>query len=201
MKAKDKININVDSAIAALKNDGVIIIPTDTLPGIGCNIMSKTACEKIYNIKQRPQHKPLAIFVPNVDWIFENCIVDEKIIDFCHKNLPGAYTLLLKLKDKNFATKMTHGGITENIIGIRIPDNTFCLEITKQLYNKHNNDIILCATSVNLSGMLPAKTVAAVDPQIAKQVDYIENSNQDGSGRPSTIIDFTINSSSPIVVR
>ena len=107
-------------AIDILKDDGVILYPTDTLYGLGANIFSDEGVRRIYEIKQRPTKKPLSVSVSNFEGlslIGNITSRNEKII----KNyLPGPYTFILKKKSivPPIVTSYT------SKVGVRIPDNT-----------------------------------------------------------------------------
>ena len=145
----------INHTVGVLQSCSVTIIPTDTVLGLACNAFSEDACNLVYKIKNRDFNKPLAIFVPSVQWIFDNCFVSSEIEEFCYKNLPGRYTLLLRLKNDVIKQKLQYTKIkSDGIVGVRIPNHDFCLELSKE-YDKVGG--MLCATSVNVSGFDPCK--------------------------------------------
>lgn len=154
-------------------NGSVFIYPTDTIYGLGCNALNKEAVNRIKEIKSRDKNKPLSVIAPSKEWIFENLIADKKTVD---KYLPGAYTLILKKKNKDFLSYVSQ---TETL-GVRIPNHEFT-----QLIQKVNVPFI--TTSVNLSGEAPASLLIDIKPEILEQVDIIINGGE-LSGTPSTII-------------
>ncbi len=178
--------------------DGIAIIPTDTVLGLVCNGFSQEATQRVFHIKNRPRTKPLAIFVPNLDWIVENCITDEKIMQFLQTNLPGAFTVILNLKSKTFANKFSNIGIGDDLkIGIRIPNNKLCIEISQMILDRGG---IVCATSVNISGEESAVSYDMINKNILKSVDYIYYKTDDINfenghlltGVASTVVDLTL---------
>ena len=193
---KGEIISEVESVIKTLENGGVVIVPTDTVLGLGCNYNNEQAKAKIYELKKRDPKKPFAIFAPSVEWIFDNFELTNEARQFCLQNLPGAYTLLLNKKDSG------------EVFGVRIANSPFCLLLCKMLYEipykKHGEKIIFCATSVNLSGQEPATSVETINLQIKQGVDYIVDPNVINHpalrGTPSTVIDFS-NGKNGVVVR
>ena len=85
-----------------LDNDGVIIFPTDTVYGIGCNCFSTKAIKKIFSYKKRPNNKPINVLTDNYEKILS--VVKEikpKEKELINKYMPGALTIILK-KMKQF---------------------------------------------------------------------------------------------------
>ena len=152
----------------------IFIYPTDTIYGIGCNALDKTAVEKIKKIKSREKHKPLSVIAPSIDWIKKNCIIDDNLN--INKYFPGPYTLILKKKDPDFLPWVS---IT-NSLGIRIPEHEFTKQIQK-------SGVPFITTSVNLAGEKPITKISDLMPQILNKVDYIVNAGE-LSGRPSTLV-------------
>jgi len=182
----------VNNVIKTIENEGVVIVPTDTVLGIGCNYNSKAAKDKIYELKKRDPKKPFAIFAPSIEWIFDNFELTNEAKQFCLQNLPGAYTLLLNKKDSG------------EVFGVRIANSPFCLLLCEAIYKKHGEKIIFCATSVNLSGKRPATTMDTIDVPILQGVNFVINPQAINhpalSGKPSQVIDFS-NNQNGVVVR
>ncbi|MBR1413361.1 MAG: threonylcarbamoyl-AMP synthase [Bacilli bacterium] len=140
---QDEIDENeLNEIVNILKNNGVVIFPTETVYGIGCNAFSKMAIDRVYKAKQRPRDKAVNILVLSVNEIskYANITSDleKQIIE---KYMPGPITLILKKKN-NFGLYFTGNNDT---IGIRIPDNLIILEILKRI------DFPLIAPSANIS--------------------------------------------------
>ena len=114
-----------------LKNGGVVVYPTDTYYGIGCDIMNKKAIERIYQIKTRNKSKPFSFICSDL----KNISLYAKVSNYAYKTmkrlLPGPYTFILegsKLVPKIMLTK-------RRTAGIRVPDNPICLNLVKELGN------------------------------------------------------------------
>lgn len=174
----------------SLRSGNLCILETDTIPGIFADATDTESVRQIFTVKKRPFSKPLAIFLPSMDKIPGYGIETEASSEFCKKNLPGSYTILLKATEyaKNTLSHLTIS--QEGLIGIRIPDTQDILEIAK--------DIIICGTSVNISGKESVSNTT-IPEEIAKHVQYYFTSQTcKGSGVPSTVIDFSAGSAKVI---
>jgi tRNA threonylcarbamoyl adenosine modification protein (Sua5/YciO/YrdC/YwlC family) len=133
------ININqqnpqqrlIMKVVDILKNGGVVVYPTDTYYGIGCDIMNKKAIERIYQIKKRNKSKPFSFICSSL----KNISLYAKVSNYAYKTmkrlLPGPYTFILegsKLVPKIMLTQ-------RKTAGIRVPDNPICLALVNELGN------------------------------------------------------------------
>jgi len=160
-----------------IRKGAIFIYPTDTIYGIGCNAMNFDSVERICNIKER-YNKPFSVIAPSKKWIAENCEVnDKKILD----NLPGAYTLVLKLRNKKCISKNVNNNL--NTLGVRIPDHWI-----KNIVEKLNIPII--TTSVNKTSKKFMTSLNDMDKNIFNKIDFIIY-NGEIRGIPSQIIDLS----------
>ena len=139
-----KVNCNdegIRKSVEIIENGGVIIFPTDTVYGIGCNPYNANAVKKIYEIKSREKIKSLPVLASSIEIVKQISIIDEFTEKIIKKYWPGPLTLILKLKDKNLKESLN----LEDKIAVRIP-NSVC---TLKLLNKCN---LLVGTSANVSG-------------------------------------------------
>ena len=139
-----KVNCNdegIRKSVEIIENGGVIIFPTDTVYGIGCNPYDANAVKKIYEIKSRQKIKSLPVLASSIEIVKQISIIDEFTEKIIKKYWPGPLTLILKLKDKNLKESLN----LEDKIAVRIP-NSVC---TLKLLNKCN---LLVGTSANVSG-------------------------------------------------
>ena len=126
-----------------LDNDGVIIFPTDTVYGIACNCFSEKAIKKIFDIKKRPENKPINVLSNSLDKIkLVSKNINEKEKFLIDKYMPGALTIILD-KNEKVSDTLTAGLDT---IGVRIPKNNISLRILE------NVSYPLATTSANISG-------------------------------------------------
>lgn len=124
----NKLNYKIKES---LQNGNLCILKTDTILGIFANATDTEAVRKIFTVKQRPLHKPFAIFLPDIDKISLYGIETHESSEFCRNNLPGAYTILLKATD--YAKRIFSPMIIsqDGLIGIRVPNAHDISEITK----------------------------------------------------------------------
>lgn len=126
-----------------LDNDGVIIFPTDTVYGIACNCFSEKAIKKVFDIKKRPENKPINVLSNNLDKIkLVSRNINEKEKFLIDKYMPGALTIILD-KNEKVSDILTAG---QDTIGVRIPKNNISLRILE------NVSYPLATTSANISG-------------------------------------------------
>ena len=168
----------IDKIINVLKNDGIIAIPTDTIYGLIGNPESKIAVEKAYKIKNRDYSKKLSIFLNDRNKIKDICITNEKIDNFIQNELKNN-TIILEKRNKNYLNL-----ISNEFLGIRIPDNKFLIE----LLTKYQKPVF--ATSVNISGENPCLTYQEVYEKFNNKVDLIVQNDTKCSGIASKIYRF-----------
>ena len=155
----------------------VLIYPTDTVYGIGCNAEKDVLVNHIFEIKERSTKKPMSVIAPGKEWILRHCMVSKETID---KYLPGKYTLLVTKKDKNFLKAATAGMST---IGVRIPAHRF-----SKLVEKAGMPFV--TTSANPSGWGAPKALSEIPISLKNAVDIvIDDGELDGT--PSTLVDCT----------
>lgn len=140
---KEKIpKEELDEVVKVLKNDGLIVFPTDTVYGLGCNCFSIKALNKIFDVKQRNKNKPINVLTNSVDKInqvVENINSKEK--ELMDKYFPGALTIIIK-KNEKVPDLLTSG---LDSVGVRIPDNEIALKILERV------SFPLATTSANIS--------------------------------------------------
>jgi L-threonylcarbamoyladenylate synthase len=172
----DKEGIGKASKI--IKNGGIVVFPTDTVYGIGCNPYSKEAVQKIYRIKSRDISKSLPILAFSKDIATKIVEFDKDSEKIAQKIWPGPLTIILKLTDEKLRTSLN----VDDKIAIRVPSHQCTLELLKKC-----NFII--GTSANISG-----TNSFRDPQECYRNIHDFDLFLDGgtikSGGESTIIEF-----------
>ncbi|MGK9369295.1 L-threonylcarbamoyladenylate synthase [Melioribacter sp. Ez-97] len=170
----------INKAVDVLRRGGVIIYPTDTVYGIGCDIFNQEALERIYTIKQDSGTKLFSFICPDLKDISKYAKVSDYAYKTMKKLLPGPYTFVLpaaKEVPKKLWTK-------RKTVGIRIPDNKVALMLAKELGNP-----IISTSVTNRKGEI------LYDPE---EIRLIFNNQIDlmlsvGAleGKPSSIIDLS----------
>lgn len=175
----EDIKINERQIIESIKKGKVFVYPTDTIYGIGCNAANSKSVHKIRELKERPTN-PFSVIAPSIEWIKENCHVNEEAEEWL-KKLPGPYTLIMKLKNKNCISKGVNPGI--ETIGVRIPDHWISKLAAKA-------GIPFVTTSVNKSGDDFMTSLEDLDDSMKHGIDIILYEGKK-EGRPSKIVDLT----------
>lgn len=170
-----------DKALAeaklVLRYGGVLIYPTDTLYGLGCDATSKAAVEKVYSLKARDRGKPLSILVSDYAMLLEYCEVSSAQERILHSLLPGPYTFILKLRKPIPASP-------DMTIGVRVPEHIFMRQASKEL------KMPIVSTSANVSGEKDAAELAWVDKAVASASDLLIDGGECIYGKGSTVIDL-----------
>jgi L-threonylcarbamoyladenylate synthase len=174
---EDDLKEAIDFVDAYLRSGGIIIYPTDTVYGIGCDANSRDAIAKVHAIKGGDPAKPLSVMVASLGMIDEYCetgLWDDIIL---RKYLPGPYTFLLKSRGLCPAS-------ANEKLGVRIPDSLFC----QGLCAKFGRPIV--TTSANLAGQAPPAKFGDIDGRVLEQVGIAVDAGLTKHGGPSAIIDL-----------
>ena len=167
----------IHKVVEILRKGGIVVYPTDTYYGIGCDIMNKKAIEKIYHLKQRNKSKPFSFICSGLKNISHYAKVSNYAYKTMKRLLPGPYTFVLegsKLVPKIMLTK-------RKTAGIRVPDNPICLELVKELDNP-----LLTTSATKPDGSI-FHDASLIHDYFGKRVDAVI----DGSivpGQPSSVI-------------
>ena len=161
-----------------LKNDGVIIFPTDTVYGLACDCYSEKAIERIFEMKNRARNKPICVLTNSVEKMKTVATVKEKEKELIDKYMPGALTIILDKKEDT--PPILTAGL--NTIGVRIPNNEIALKILEQYPHP------LATTSVNESGEAAGVDVKDFITTFDGKVDAIIDGGKTELQVASTII-------------
>ena len=131
----------IEKATEIIKQGGIVVFPTDTVYGIGCDPFNKESVKKIYEIKSRNISKPFPVLVYSKEIAEKIVLFDEFTKRIVEKFWPGPLTIILKLIDENLKKSMN---LSEKI-AIRVPNNQCTLELLKKCN-------FLVGTSANISG-------------------------------------------------
>ncbi len=169
---------NIQKAIACIKNEEVVGIPTETVYGIGVDPLSQAAVDKIFNLKERDENKPLSILVHSFHDLIKLKII-SKVPEIVELYWPGPLTIIVE-SELNFADGV--GTKNPNSIGVRVPDNELALELLKKTGP-------LAVTSANISGQEDITNEKDAESVFGDKIGhYLQGSALHGSG--STIVDF-----------
>ncbi len=164
---------------------GVIIYPTDTLYGIGCNALDEKAVARIFEIKDRLLSKPLSMIVRNIRWAKELAYVNKRNENTLDKVWPGRVTAVLP--KKNIVPNILTAGY--GTVGMRVPDYRF----TDRLLKLFGYPVV--STSANISGEEPTNDINKIMEtflkKLTQQPDLIINVGILPKSEPSAILDLT----------
>lgn len=152
----------IEEALKVLKAGGLILYPTDTIWGIGCDATNPEAVEKVFRLKKRKDSKSLIVLASDADMV-------TKYV----KEVPEMAYTLIEINDKPMTIIYPDAvGLAANVIaedgsvGIRVPDNEFC----KQLIKRFHKPIV--STSANISGSPAPAYYDDIEDEIINGVDY-----------------------------
>ncbi len=163
----------------AILKGGVIVYPTDTLYGIGCDATNAKAVKKVYEIKKRGEDAPLSVLMPDLKMIRDYCIVRSSDEVYLHEHLPGPYTFILRCREGKEIPASRNGKL-----GVRVPNHFFCITLSRQC------GVPIVSTSANISGKNPAKEIGGVDKEVLKGVAVAIDGGACKYGKPSTVVDL-----------
>jgi L-threonylcarbamoyladenylate synthase len=171
---------DLKNAVEVLRRGGVILYPTDTIWGIGCDSTNAAAVEKVYRIKERPSGKSMLILVsdiqmaeaytedtPDLTWEVMEEALDPLTLIFPHA--------------KNLAPNLP---APDGSIGIRLPKDPFCIELIRSFGKP------IVSSSANRNNELPPQLYIDIPSEFLELVDYVVSWRQDDfqPGTPSTVV-------------
>ena len=146
-------NVGIQKAAKIINKGGIVIFPTDTVYGIGCDPYNQKAVLSLYKIKKREKTKPLPVIGYSKKELEKIAEFNDKAEKIAEMFWPGAITLILKEKDENIKKSLGLG----KKIAVRVPNNQCALSLLKECK-------LLVATSANISG-----TTSLTDPNDCKR--------------------------------
>ena len=173
---------DIDNALKVLRKGGVILYPTDTIWGIGCDATNSQAVERIFNIKRRNDAKSMLSLVDS-----------EEMLQLYVNKIPEAALQMIQVADKPLTIIYDHPiGISSNLLA---SDGSAGFRITKEPFSNKLCNLLnrpLVSTSANISGMPSPKNFWEIDEEIINSVDYVvEFGKNYKSSTPSNIVKVT----------
>lgn len=174
---------NMTPAAWIIKNGGLVAVPTETVYGLAANGLDGCAVEKIYDVKNRPETKPISLLVAGMADVEKFCrAIPESAYVLAEKFWPGPLTIVLK-KSGLVPEIVTAGGDT---VGVRCPDHPKTLELIRLA------GVPLAAPSANISGEPSPKNVMDVLSVFGGKIDAAIDGGACAVGIESTIVDMTV---------
>src|ERR1700730_15378586 len=159
---------DIEECLKVLQDGGIILYPTDTIWGIGCDATNTEAIKKIYHLKQRDEAKSMIILLDT----------ENKLESYISEVNPLAYDLIEYAENpltlvmpgaKNISPVLIS---SDGSIGVRISKHPFCQQLIQRLRKP------LVSTSANISGTPSPQYFLQIDPEIIDGVDYVVNIDQ-----------------------
>ncbi|HLW10449.1 MAG TPA: L-threonylcarbamoyladenylate synthase [Fermentimonas sp.] len=171
---------DIKKAIEVLKNGGIILYPTDTIWGIGCDATNEDAVKKVYELKQREESKSMLILLDNPAKL-QTYVQDVPDIAWDLIDLTETPLTIIFEGAKNLASNLI---AEDGTIGIRITDELFSRELCKQFRKP------IVSTSANISGDAPPQYFSKISSAVKDGVDYVVKYRQkeNKAVKPSSIL-------------
>lgn len=170
----------IKEAARIIAKGKVIVYPTDTVYGLGCNPFNQNGVKRIFSIKGE-RTKPLPILASNVKEIEKIAYTTDLTLRFAEKFWPGPLTVILSKKTSLPSI------VTRDLdsVAVRVPNHKVALELI------HVSGGLLIGTSANKTGEKASRTAQEAAKQIGEEVDLIVDDGPSPIGASSTIIDLT----------
>ena len=180
----------INAALKTLYSEGIILYPTDTVWGVGCDATSVEAVNKVYHLKKREESKALICLVNSLTMLKGYVGSIPKSVHSILKNASKPTTIIYN-NPKGLAHNLVS---SENTIAVRIVSNGFAFSLIEQFGKP------IVSTSANVSGNSTPKSFQEIEGDILKGVDYVVNLQQEKSdATPSRIIKINSDGSLSII--
>lgn len=183
MSAAEAMRQEVERAVAVLRAGGVILYPTDTVWGLGCDATNAEAVAKIYGLKRSPDKKSMLVL----------CASADMVVRYVNR-APGIAFEVMELATEPLTLILPGAaGVAANLVpeegtlGVRVPDHAFCSSMLRAFGRP------VVSTSVNISGEPAALSLAEAPRELVEGVDFVVNPRFEGrpTRKPSSIVAFT----------
>ena len=197
------MNMEIQKAVEVLRGGGIILYPTDTVWGIGCDATDPEAVAKVYEIKKRTDSKSLVLLASDMDMICRYVKeIPEMAVQLVEVNdkpmtiiYPGAVAGEKGVMKQDRRALAFNAVAEDGTVGLRIPMMDFCQQLVAKLGRP------LVSTSANISGEPTPKKFAEISEQIRSAVDHVVDPSLErgATGRSSSIIKVGLDYSIEII--
>lgn len=183
MQKETDLQKEVDEAVRAMRAGGIILYPTDTVWGLGCDATNAAAVERIYKLKRSENKKSMLVL----------CASADMVVRYVNK-APGIAFEVMELATEPLTLILPGAaGVAANLVpeegtlGVRVPDHAFCSSMLRAFGRP------VVSTSVNISGEPAALSLAEAPRELVEGVDFVVNPRFEGrpTRKPSSIVAFT----------
>ena len=172
------MDTEIKNSLKMLKQKEILLYPTDTVWGIGCDATSQEAVAKVFKIKQRSESKSLVILVDSIEMLKEYIPTVSKAVIEILAN-PKTPTTIIYDNPVGLAKNVV---ASDNTVAIRIVQHEFC----KQLIHQFGKPLV--STSANISGKPTPNSFKEIEQSILDSVDYVVNLQRDDVNEKSSTI-------------
>jgi L-threonylcarbamoyladenylate synthase len=178
---------NVDTEILGkaaevIRKGGVLLYPTDTIYGLGCDALNGAAIQRVFEIKRRADDKPALVLIQ------DGAMLDMLAAEFppiasrlAKRFWPGPLTIIFKSRWDLHPLLTSSAGR----VGVRIPDNDFCRRLLKE------TGVPIVSTSANISGSEGPGDIGSLRSVFGSLVDLVVDGGEPVSSKPSTVVDVS----------
>lgn len=172
---------NIRRASSLVKNGGLIIYPTDTVYGLGCNPFNVKAVERIFEIKGKRKEKPLPILGSNIRIVKKIAQINDQAMKVIRKFWPGPLTIIVPRRPylPDIVT------CRQKSVGVRIPNHFVAIRLISLCGG------VLVGTSANKTGLKPPNTAHEASEQLGERVDAILDDGLAPLCQSSSVLDLT----------
>jgi len=173
-----RFNDEIEKGLSCLRDGGVILYPTDTVWGIGCDATDENTVSKIFDIKRRSESKSLVILVDSIEMLQQYIsTIPSKAVELVKRAKKP--TSVIYNNPKGLAKNVI---AADNTVAIRIAKDKFCQQLIRQFGKP------IVSTSANISGEPTPTSFKEIDTTILEAVDYVVNLRQDEVSKQSSRI-------------
>ena len=181
---------DIKNSIKAIREGGIIIYPTDTIWGLGCDATNLLAVEKIFEVKNREETKSLIILVDGIAML-ERYVAEVPEIAYQLIEVTDSPLTIIYPKGKNLAKGVC---ATDGSVGIRVCEVPFCAELIRGLRKP------IVSTSANFSGAPSPTSFSGIDPKLIEMVDYVAEYRRDNANMVKASSLIKINADGTIAI-
>ena len=182
--------MTIEQTIDVLKTGGIILYPTDTIWGIGCDATDESACQRIIEIKNRPEEKSFILLVDGFAML-ERYVPDFHPICYDLADLADKPLTIIYPSVKGIAPSIP---AADGTVGIRITKDPICLKLIRSIRKP------IVSTSANLSGQPSPTSFKEIDPALINAVDAVLNERTtEKMTTPSQIIKIGLDGSVQVI--
>ena len=170
----------ISEAVRVIRTGGIILYPTDTVYGLGCDPFNEHALRKLFDLKGRQEEKGVLLLVPDSSWVSRLGVISPIAAELMECLWPGPVTMLFEPLPVAPEGVLGKGGK----IGIRYPENRFLRSWLEALGSP------IVSTSANLSGQPAPSTLSGIRELFEGKVDLLVEAGEPTLSRPSTVVDL-----------